>query len=663
MSGESHPFTVHDLLAMDRLADPQVSPDGSRIVFAVSVTDLERNKRRSDLWLVGVDGEGLRRLTSHESGSNSPRWSADGGSVLFLSSRSGSSQVWRIPVDGGEAERVTDLPLDVGAFVPAPDGRALVVALEVFPGASPAETKQRLDALEEQGKKGPSGRVFDRLFVRHWDQWSDGRRSHLFAVPIAGGDALDLMKGMDADCPGKPFGGTEELAISPDSRWVVFSARDAGREEAWSTNFDLYAVPLDGSKPPRNLTPGNPAWDTAPVFSPDGRMLAWLAMSVPGYEADRFRIMLRAWPEGETRELAAGWDSSPHQLLWAPDGRSLYAVAHSLGHNALFTLDATSGAVRTVVDRGTVKGAAAAGRRIVYTFEHANSPAELHSVQADGIDPRPLTRINAEKLAVVRMGEAEQFTFAGWNGETVHGWIVKPAGFDASKRYPVAFLIHGGPQGSFSNDFHYRWNPQVYAGAGYGVVMVDFHGSVGYGQAFTDSIQNDWGGKPLEDLQKGLEAALARCPWMDKDRVAALGASYGGYMINWILGVWPDRFRCLVTHDGFLDGRASYFDTEELWFPEREFQGTPWSNPDAYEKHNPIRFVKNWKTPTLVIHGGRDYRVVETQGLMAFTALQRLGVPSRFLHFPDENHWVLKPRNSMQWHETVLAWIDQWTKE
>jgi dipeptidyl aminopeptidase/acylaminoacyl peptidase len=261
------------------------------------------------------------------------------------------------------------------------------------------------------------------------------------------------------------------------------------------------------------------------------------------------------------------------------------------------------------------------------------------------------------------MGRPEQFTFAGWNDEIVHGWVVEPADFDPERSYPVAFLIHGGPQGSFSNNFHYRWNPQAYAGAGYAVVMVDFHGSVGYGQAFTDSIRGDWGGKPLVDLQKGLAAALERYPWLDDDRVCALGASFGGYMVNWIAGNWPERFRCLVNHDGNLDERLAYFDTEELWFPERDHGGTPWDNPEGYEKQNPVNYVKHWKTPMLVVHGARDYRVVDTQGISTFTALQRRGIPSKLVYFPDENHWVLKPHNSIFWHETVLGWLDRWTHE
>jgi dipeptidyl aminopeptidase/acylaminoacyl peptidase len=658
-ASETHPFTIHDMLAMDRVSDPRVSPDGNRIAFVVSVTDLEANKRRAHLFLVANDGTGLRRLTSHEAGESSPKWAPDGRSVYFLSSRSGSSQVWRIPVDGGEAEQITSQPLDVNAFLLSPDGKTLVIAMDVYPDETPGETKKRLD---ETAARKATGRIYDRLFVRHWDEWTDGRRSHLFAVPVAGGEAVDLMKGIDADCPGKPFGGTEELAFAPDGKTLLFSARDAGREEAWSTNYDLFAVPLLGEAKPRNLTADNPAWDTAPVFSPDGKTLAYLAMKVPGYEADRRRIVLKPWPDGTARVLTEGWDRSPDTLLWSADGKTIYAVAENLGQTALFAVDVASGKARPVVEKGTLRSPALAGDRIVYGLEHLRSPVELYSVRPDGSDVRAITRINADRVAAARMGEPEQFSFAGWNGETVWGYVVKPADFDPAKKYPVAFLIHGGPQGSFGNDFHYRWNPQAYAGAGYAVVMVDFHGSTGYGQAFSDSIQGDWGGKPLEDLRKGLDAAIKKYTWLDGDRVAALGASFGGYMINWIAGNWPDRFRCLVAHDGNLDERAAYFDTEELWFPERDHRGTPWSNPEAYEKQNPANFVKNWKTPILVVHSGKDYRVVETQGISSFTAAQRLGIPSKFLYFPDENHWVLKPANSILWHETVLAWLDRWTR-
>lgn len=656
---ETHPFSVHDMLAMERISDPQISPDGSRLVFGVRVTDLQANRGRTDLWMVDSDGRNLRQLTSHEGSESNARWSPDGRSLFFLAARSGTSQVWRLSLDGGEAEQVTEEPIDLTGFALSADGEHIVYSMDVFVDCETAQcTRERLDS---EAESPASGRVYDRLLVRHWDTWKDGRRSHLFVRPLTGGDAVDVMRGLDADCPSKPFGGPEEYTFTPDSRALVFSARDAGREEAWSTNFDLYLSPTDGTGDIVNLTAANLAWDTAPLFSPDGKTLAYLSMKRPGFEADRFRVVVRPWPEGEMRTVTEDWDRSPSALAWSADSRELYASAANLGQRSLFAVDVATGGVRTLVDAGTVRSFAIAGQRIVYSLDHLTSPTEIYSIAADGSDSRRLTRVNDDKVAATRMGEPEQFTFSGWNDETVHAYVVKPADFDPEIRYPVAFLIHGGPQGSFGNDFHYRWNPQAYAGAGYGVVMVDFHGSVGYGQDFTDSISGDWGGKPLEDMQKGLQAALERYPWLDGDRVAALGASYGGYMVNWIAGQWPDRFRCLVNHDGNLDEQMAYYDTEELWFPEWERGGPPWERPAEYQKHNPINHVGEWKTPMLVIHSALDYRVVDTQGISTFTALQRRGIASKLLYFPDENHWVQKPHNSIQWHETVIDWIDQWT--
>jgi dipeptidyl aminopeptidase/acylaminoacyl peptidase len=670
---ESHPFNAHDLVTMGRVSDPQPSPDGRWVAFVVRTTDIEADRGRTDLWRVRTDGSALERLTTDPASDSSPRWSPDGTGLYFLSSRSGSSQVWRLPLGGGEAVQVTDVPLDVGTYLVSPDGAHLAVSLDVFPDCdTPRCTADRLAAEEASPA---NAHVYDSLFVRHWDTWGDGRRSHLFVVPAdGGGEAVDVTRGLDADVPSKPFGGAEEIAFTPDGKGLVYTARVVGAEEPWSTDFDLYLVPVDGGSEPRVLTEANEAWDTQPAFSPDGRTLAYLAMARPRFEADRLRIVLLPWspgtggapggPAGEPRVLTEDWDRSVASLVWSPDGSTLYAVAGDVGQVALFAVDAQTGAVRKVVGEGHVRspGVAATGdgHRIVFGRDTFEAPADLYSVAPDGGDLTRLTSFNAERLAEIRMGEPEPFSFPGWHGETVHGYVVKPADFDPAKRYPVAFLIHGGPQGSFGNDFHYRWNPQAYAGAGYAVVTVDFHGSTGYGQAFTDSISGDWGGKPLEDLQKGLAAALERYPFLDGDRVCALGASYGGYMINWIAGQWPERFRCLVNHDGVFDLRSMYYSTEELWFPEWEFGGPYWQNEELYERFNPVNFVERWKTPMLVIHGGRDFRLPETQGLGAFTALQRRGVPSRFLHFPEENHWVLSPANSLLWHETVLDWLARW---
>jgi len=657
-----HPFTVQDLVAMQRLSDPQLSPDGKRVVFVVRSTDLEANRGRTDLYLVDADGKNLRRLTSHPENESNPRWSHDGRAIYFIASRTGKDQVWRLPLDGGEAIAVTELPLDVDSFHLAPDGTRLVVSMKTY--ADCADAACTAKRLEEQAAKKSTGRLYESLMVRHWDSWLDGRRSHLFSVPVAGGAAIDLMKGMNADCPGRPFGGPEDYTFTPDGRAVVFSARTLGAnpaEEAWTTNYDLYLVPADGSAAPRNLTAANTAWDAQPSFSADGKTLAYLAMKTPRYEADRFRIMLRAWPDGPERELAPGWDRSPGEIAWAPDGRTIYAAADNLGHHSLFAIDVATGKARELVKEGNFGGIGAGAERIVVHGESFTSPAELFTLKPDGTGLTPITAFNGERLAATKLGRAEQFTFEGAAGRTVYGWIVQPVDFDATKKYPVAFLIHGGPQGSWNNDFHYRWNPQTYTGAGFGVVMIDFTGSTGYGQAFTDAIKGDWGGAPLVDLQMGMKAALAKYAWLDGERACALGASFGGYMINWIAGAWPDGFRCLVNHSGTLDEKFGYFDTEELWFPEYDHGGVPWEKAD-YAKHNPVDLVKNWKTPMLVVHGSLDYRVVVTQGIGTFNALQRKGIPSQLLNFPDENHWILKPANSIQWHETVLAWLERWTK-
>jgi dipeptidyl aminopeptidase/acylaminoacyl peptidase len=659
---QPHPFTVHDLLAMERISDPEPSPQGDKVVFELRTTDLEANKGRYDLWLVNLDGSGLTRLTSDPAADNNPRWAPDGKSIYFLSTRSGSSQVWRLAVGGGDPVQITKLPLDVSNLTVSPDGSRLAFSADVYVDCPTlACTKERQDA---QAKKKASGKLYQGGvgFFRHWDTWSEGQRSHLFVMPVAGGEPVDVSKGLNADTPSKPFGGTEEYTFSPDGRSIVFAARNVGAEEPWSTNLDLFLAPVDGSQPPRNLTAANAATDNLPAFSPDGKTLAWLAMARPGFEADRLRIKLMDLATGRQRTLAEEWDRSPEGLQFSPDGRTLYATAEDVGQVPLFAIDVASGKVTRLVAGGHVRTPKLAGDRIVFGRDDLRTPVELFTARLDGSGVNQITRVNGGRVAAVQMGEPEQFSFKGAGGDTVYGWAVKPAGFEPGKKYPLAFLIHGGPQGSFNNEFHYRWNAQAYAGAGYGVVLIDFHGSTGYGQAFTDAIRNDWGDKPLIDLQKGLEAAVARYPWIDGDRACALGASYGGYMINWIAGNWPDRFRCLVVHDGIFDQRMMYYGTEELWFPEWENGGPYWQSAANYEKYNPANFVERWKTPTLVVHGGLDYRVPDNQGIATFTTLQRRGIPSQFLYFPDENHWVLKPANSLLWHDTVLAWLDRWLK-
>ena len=653
-----HPFGARDLVALDRLGEHVVSPDGTTVVFVRRVLDHAAGKLRGDLWSIPVAGGTPSRLTEDDAGESNPRFSPDGKTLYFVSSRGGTSQVWRMPIAGGTAEQVTDLPLPVANLELSPAGDRIAFSMEVFVDCEDlACTKARLDAAE---RDMASGRAYERLMVRHWDHFRDGRRSHLFTMPIAGGTPVDLSKGHDADVPSQPFGGSEEYTFSPDGSTVIYTAKDVGASEAWSTDFDLYAVAADGSGERRVLTDDNPAWDTTPVFSPDGKTLAWLAMSVPGYEADRFRIKVRSWPDGEVKTLAEPWDRSAGSLRFAPDGTSLLVTAQHLGQLGVFKIALADGAVTELLVKGNAAAPAFAGERLVLALDDLAHPADLWTLPVAGGEPTQLTRLNEERLAGVQFGEYEQFTFPGWKGQAVHGYAVRPPGSKEGDRHPVALLIHGGPQGSFGNHFHHRWNPQTYAGAGYAAVMIDFHGSTGYGQAFTDSIQGDWGGKPLEDLKKGLAAAAERYPWIDGERACALGASYGGFMINWIAGRWPERFRCLVNHDGVFDQRAMYYSTEELWFPEREHGAPHFEDPKAYDRHDPVRYVNEWRTPMLVIHGSMDYRVPETQGLATFTALQRRGIPSRYVSFPEENHWVLAPANSLQWHGEVEAWLARW---
>jgi dipeptidyl aminopeptidase/acylaminoacyl peptidase len=671
----AQPLSVQDLVRLERVSELAVSPDGRRVAYTLRSTDMEANKGRTGIWLVdtGKRAAAAARLTDIAANSSSAEWSADGHQVYYLSNRSGSMQVWRVAAGGNErrgeirnmdapgadAVQITDLPLDVGSFRISPTGNRIVVSVEVFLDCPDlACTKQRLEAAAHS-KAG--GILYQQLFVRHWDTWSDGRRSQLFAIAVddtARGTAVNLSGGI-GDVPGKPFGGREDYAISPDGTKVAFSVR-ATAGEPWSTNFDIYQVSAAGGTP-ANLTADNPAWDAQPAFSPDGSQLAYLAMDRPGFEADRFHLVLLDLKSGVRRPLTKNWDRSIASFAWARDGKSLFATADHLGQRPLWAIDATTGRASAITGSGEVEGFAVGTRKIIYSSSSLGGPADLYAVGFGGGQPEQLTHVNQAALAQRKLGEYQQFSFAGWNEENVFGYVVKPPDFKRDQKYPVAFVVHGGPQGSFANSWNWRWNAQTFAGAGYGVVMIDFHGSTGYGQAFTDSISGDWGGKPLEDLKLGLAAALAQNPWLDGDHVCALGASYGGYMMNWIAGQWSDRFKCIVSHDGIFDNRTMYYSTEELWFPEWENGGPEYRNPKGYAKHNPVDYVNNWKTPTLVIHGQQDYRVPDSQGLAVFTALQRQGVPSELLYFPAENHWVLKPADSIQWYDTVLAWLNRWT--
>ena len=658
---------VRDLQKLDRVSSPVLSPDGSTVVFAKRIVDADVVKASSSLWvrnLLTRDMAPPKRLTPEGWNVNSPSFSPDGKTVYFLSAKSGTQQLYAMPLVGGAPRQLTAFALDVASYKLSPDGTRVLFSTDTFADckADFACTKKRLD---DTAAKKSSGVVYDGLFVRHWDTWADGRRSRLFVAALPEGkakpvsSATSLTDRLDGDAPSKPFGGADEYTWSPDGTSVVAAIRVAGKGEAWSTNFDLYKIAADGSSAPVNLTAANPAWDTGPVFSADGRTLYYRAMKRPGFEADRFGLMAMDLATKQVREIAPSWDRSADGIMVSKDGATIYTTAQDVGQHPLFAVDVASGTAKPVVAGGSISAFDIAGDTLAFTRNTLKTGDQLFTTTLAGAPLRAITPSAQDMLKDVSFGDFEQFTFTGWNNETVHGYVVKPHDYVEGRKYSVAFLIHGGPQGSFGNGWSYRWNPQTYAGQGYAVVMIDFHGSTGYGQAFTDAISQHWGDRPLEDLQKGWAAVQQKYAFLDGGKACALGASYGGYMINWIAGNWNEPWKCLVNHDGVFDTRSMGYVTEELWFTEWENGGTPFDKPENYEKFNPVNHVAKWRVPMLVVQGEKDYRVPVDQGLSTFTALQRKGIESKLLYFPDENHWVLKPQNSILWHDTVNAWLKQ----
>ncbi|MEJ1096076.1 MULTISPECIES: S9 family peptidase [unclassified Pseudoxanthomonas] len=664
-------FDVRDLAALERVSSPVLSPDGSQVIFAKRQVDAAVAKATTGLWTRNLRTRDMappKQLTPEGWNVNSPSFSPDGKTVYFLSAKSGTQQLYAMPVAGGTPRVLTNYPLDIGSYKISPDGARVAFSADTFAECKVdfACTKKKLD---DNAARKSTGVVYDQLFVRHWDTWADGRRSRLFVAALPTGkakpvaSAVSLTDSLDGDAPSKPFGDASEYAWSPDGQFLVAGVRVAGKGEAWSTNFDLYRLSADGKAAPANLTASNPAWDAGPAFSADGKTLYYRAMKRPGFEADRFALMAMDIASGQVREIAPKWDRSADGIVVSGDGKTIYTTAQDNGEHPLFAVDIATGEVKKVVAEGSISAFEIAGGTLAFTRNTLKSGDQLFTADLEGASPRPITQSAEEVLKDVAFGDFEQFQFKGWNNETVHGYVVKPWNYVEGQKYPVAFLIHGGPQGSFSNGWSYRWNPQTYAGQGYAVVMIDFHGSTGYGQAFTDAISQHWGDRPLEDLQKGWAAAQKKYSFLDGGNACALGASYGGYMINWIAGNWhtpsTGAWKCLVNHDGVFDTRTMGYVTEELWFTEWENGGTPYQVPKNYEKFNPVNHVAQWRTPMLVVQGEKDYRVPVDQGLSAFTALQRKGIESKLLYFPDENHWVLKPQNSILWHDTVNGWLKQ----
>jgi acylaminoacyl-peptidase len=659
----ARPFTATDLAGLERLSDPRVSPDGRFVAYNLRSTDWEANRGVNALWVLDTRGSAPARLIrDEEKAATSPRWSADGRWLYFLSSRSGTPQVWRATADGAEARQVTNLPVDVAFYRLAPDGSALVVAADVWADCDTLACSEARD--EAKAKEKSTGVVYQRATPRFWDTYLDGRYLNLFAVRLdAKAPAIvgvALTRGYQTDIVERPEGDDSAFVVAPDGRSVVFAARPSGAAPGMGDPSSLYTTSIDAGSPPRRLDPADADSASHPAFSPDSSRLAWLSATGSVFTAPRQRLMVRDLRTGAAREIAPAFDRSPQSIVWAPDSRRLYALVEDAGQERIFAIDATTGAARPLTGDGHVGSldVASAKGEVVYSRDALNSPAEIFELGAGGA--HQLTHVDEQSLEETPMSPFEPFTFAGWNGEIVHGYVVKPAAYQAGRRYPVAFLIHGGPHGSFGNAWSYRWNPQVWAGMGYAVVMIDFHGSSGYGEAFAKSIIGHWGDRPLEDLQKGWAFALARYPFLDGDRACALGGSYGGYMIAWIAGVWPSPWKCLVDHDGVFDIRLMSYSTDIPGFQQAQNDAPTWIKPEAVERFNPIDHVADWKAPILVVHSGRDDRVPLDQGMGAFGAAQLRHVPSELLYFPDENHWVLKPRNSVEWYATVEAWMKRW---
>ena len=654
----ARPLAYEDLIAFDRIGSLAVSPNGGRVAFELTDYDLEGNSKNRDIWLVGRDGAGLRRLTTADGYDGAPCWSPDGGKIAFVSDRDGTPQVWTIAVDGGEAVKLTDIATGAGGPAWSPDGTSILFTSDVHPDC--ADQACNADKEEAFAERTVKARVIESLLYRHWNHWREGKRSHVLLVPTVGGEVTDLTPG-DLDSPPVSLGSRHDYTFSPDGAEVCF-VRNTDAVVAVSTNNDLFVVPTAGGEAMR-LT-DSPANDNSPHYSPDGRFIAYRAMSRPGFEADRYVLTLYDRASGKSRPLTADLDRSVGRIAWSADSRKVFFSVQDEGTNTIHSVGLKSGRIRTVLTNHTVIALAAgpSGKELFITAEDFTRPREIFRLSTDGKKLTQITDINGPMLEGIEMNKAEDFRFTGGLGDEIHGFLLKPPGFDASKKYPLVVLVHGGPQGAWEDEFHYRWNAQMFAAPGYVVTMVNFHGSTGYGQAFTDQISGDWGGACYDDVMKGLDYVLDHYDFVDADRVGAAGASFGGYMVYWIAG-HTDRFKCLVSHDGVFNTESMYGATEELWFPEWEFKGLPWNPDSLYRQWSPHLSAGAYKTPMLVIHGENDFRVPVTEGLQAFTALQRMGVPSKLLYFPDEDHFVQKPQNAQLWWKTVHDWFAQWLGE
>lgn len=655
-----HALTFDDLIKLHRLSAPQVSPDGKWVAYAVSTPDLDANRGVSNIWMIPTSGGDAVQVT--QSGhDNSPSWSPDGKTLAFISSRDGNSQVYLLSLDGGEAKKLTQLSGGADLFKWSPDGKTLAFTSSVYLDCKDDACNAKRD--EEKEKSKVKARTYDHLLYRHWDHWSEGKRSHLFVIPVdASSSARDLTPTSDYDIPPEERSGPGDINFSPDGKELCFTAV-TDKMEAISTNGDLFTVPLAGGEPKRITK--NPGFDGNPVYSPDGNFIAYHAQLTAGYEADRWQVMLYDRKTEKSENVSAGFDRSATELAWSPDSKTIFFTAENETLQPVYAMEPRTGATpKKLLDGYNSAFSFDAGGKILVTERTSlTMPGELFVANADGTGLKQLTHTNDSLLASVQMNPPESFWFEGADGTRVQAMLIKPPDFLATKKYPTLVLLHGGPQTMWSNAWGYRWNAQVFSGAGYVTLMINRRGSTGYGQKFTDEITNDWGGKAYLDVMKGVDASIAKFPFIDKSRLAAAGGSYGGYMADW-LATHTDRFKAIISHAGVYD-KVSMYATEELWFEEHDLLGTPWSAPDNYKKWSASTYagdLAKYKTPTLVIAGEKDYRVPYTQSLEFFSALQRQGVPSKLMIFPDEGHWVLKPQNSQLWYKTFLDWLATYMK-
>ncbi|MCC7173740.1 MAG: S9 family peptidase [Bryobacterales bacterium] len=655
---QREPFDVQALTRVARISDPQLSPDGRAVAFTAERIDLENNTRPAHIYVVPLAGGVPTPLTKEGTSNERPRWSPDSRQIAFISDRGGSPQVWLMNADGSNPRQITRLAAGAGGVLYSPDGKRLIFTSEVYPDCPDEACNQRRLAAEEASRM--KARLYDSLFYRHWNHWRGLRRTHILAVELAGGPPRDLTPGT-RDVPPFSLGGPDDYALSPDGQELCYVMK-TDPEPAVSTNSDLYVVPIQGGQPTKITL--NVGADNSPQYSPNGKLLAYRTQLRAGYESDRWRLVVMERATGEARILTENLDRSVGSFTWTADSSRLFFTVEDRGRQPIQMISAAGGAARLVAGGASTLDdiqLTADGKTMVYTEHSASSPVEIFRASSSGGAATPLTRLNEPLLASHALTPAEEFWVEGAEAARVHSFLVRPPGFRAGARYPVLFLIHGGPQGAWGESWTYRWNAQVFAAAGYVVVMPNPRGSTGYGQKFTDEINADWGGKVFDDIMKTVDHVAAQ-PYADAGRMAAAGASYGGYMINWLAG-HSSRFRALVSHAGVFDLRSMFGETEELWFPLWEFRGKPWDEPEMYARWSPSFFVKEFRTPTLVTHGELDYRVPVGQGLQMFTALQLQGVPSKLLLFPDEGHWISKPQSAVFWYRTVIDWLDSWLKK